>query len=602
MNAPSPALIKNAQIGFTIKVEGKKILDTIRVISIDIWAAVNKVPRARIVMYDGIPSTHDFEISSLDTFLPGNKVQISAGYFGQKEQRVFEGIIVKQGIRLDKNQGSKLVVDLSDMAIKMTLERKSDLFPKIRDSDLISKLITGNRLKANVAKTSLVHEKIIQYYASDWDLMLTRAEMNGFVVAVKDGVVTVEKPDPNQTPALSVKYGESLFDLQAEMDASTQYEKTAVKSFSWDVTEQKLAEAGPRQVKLNEPGDVSSDTLAKVFKVKKFAQQTGAMIEKAALEDWSTAELVKSKLSKIRGFARFQGSALAKIGETIELGGLGTRFNGTAYISGVHHHIEAGNWVTTTDFGLSSKWFAAEALHIAAPDASGQLPPIKGLQTGIVKQTWGDPAGEHRVLVVLPLLQNKNKGTWARLGAFYASNRVGAVFFPEVNDEVVVAFMNEDPCYPVILGSVYSKKLPPPYPPDDKTKNTKKAIVTKSKLQITLDDQDKIIEITTPQKHTIKLDDKTGEISIKDSNKNTISLSKGGIALDSGSNIKITAKGNITIDAKGNLVAKAAANASMEGLQVSHKAKAKFSAKGTATAELTASGPLTIRGALVKIN
>jgi len=100
----------------------------------------------------------------------------------------------------------------------------------------------------------------------------------------------------------------------------------------------------------------------------------------------------------------------------------------------------------------------------------------------------------------------------------------------------------------------------------------------------------------------IKMDDKSGAISIKDSNKNTVSLSKGGITLDSASNIKIKAKGNITIDAGGNLKASAKANATMEGLQVSHKAKTKFSANANAMAELKASGILTIKGALVKIN
>jgi hypothetical protein len=40
----------------------------------------------------------------------------------------------------------------------------------------------------------------------------------------------------------------------------------------------------------------------------------------------------------------------------------------------------------------------------------------------------------------------------------------------------------------------------------------------------------------------------------------------------------------------------------MEGLQVEHKAKAKFAARGNAQAELAASGILTVRGALVKIN
>ena len=133
-------------------------------------------------------------------------------------------------------------------------------------------------------------------------------------------------------------------------------------------------------------------------------------------------------------------------------------------------------------------------------------------------------------------------------------------------------------------------------------KNTKKAIVTKNKLEIFFDDQDKIIEIKTPGKHSIKMDDKSGAISIKDSNRNTVSLSKGGIALDSASNIKITAKGNITIQAGANLGLSAKANASMDGLQVAHKAKAKFAANGAAGAELTASGIVTVRGALVKIN
>ena len=202
-------------------------------------------------------------------------------------------------------------------------------------------------------------------------------------------------------------------------------------------------------------------------------------------------------------------------------------------------------------------------------------------------------------MVKLPLLQSK-VDVWARLGTFYASNKVGAVFYPEPNDEVVVGFMNEDPRYPVILGSLYSKKLSPPYPPDEK--NTNKAIVTKSKLEITFDDKDKILEIKTPNKQSVKLDDKSKAISIKDANGNQVSLSKGGITMDSASNIKIKAKGNITLDAKGNLSMKAAANASTEGLQVINKAKAKYSAKGNAAAELTSSGMLTVRGTLVKIN
>ena len=599
MTIPTPISADTSLVTFTIKIKGQEIPTTFQVISVDTWAIVNKVPKARIVVSDGSAATSDFEISNQQTFLPGNQIEIFAGY-SSKQTSIFKGIIVKQGVQINRTQGSKLIVEAADAALKMTLGRKNDLFSKIRDSDLIGTLITNNGVAKDVAPTKVVLEQVVQHYATDWDLMLMRAELNSFVVTVEAGKVTVKKPDTSQTPVLRVKYGESILDFQANMDAATQYQSSAIDSVAWDVAEQKLVEAAPATVTIDEPGNVSSAELAKVFAVKKFPQQTGATIPEPSLQDWSSAELLKTKLAKIRGFVRFQGSALARLGTMIQLDGVGERFNGNAFISGVHHRINDGTWITTVDFGLSPQWFAAETLDIAAPDASGQLPPIKGLQTGIVKQVWTDPDGEFRVLVNLPLLQNKNKSIWVRLATFYATMKAGAVFFPELEDEVVVGFMNEDPRYPIILGSVYSKKLPPKY--DRVEKNSKKAIVTKGDLEISFDDQDKIIEIRTPAKQTITVNDKAGEISIQDSNNNTVTLNKSGITFNSAKDVNITAKGNVVIQANASLSLKARVEASLEGAQVTHNARNKFSAKGTATAELTSLGMLTVKGAMVKIN
>lgn len=599
MTLPTPLSIDTSLVTFSVKSDGKPIPDTMEVVSIDTWIATNKVPKARLVLFDGSPAERTFPISSLPTFLPGRKVEIAVGY-NSRNSVIFRGVVVSQGIEINQNEGSKLIVEVTDEAMKMTLNRRNAIFEKIRDGDLIGKLITANGLSKDVAATDTVHEEIVQYYATDWDLMVMRAEMNGLVVMADGGKVTVRPPDTSQTPVLLVEYGVSILDLNAEMDAATQFTPSAIRSIGWDSATQKIVEAGPGTVNVTEPGNVSSAQLAKVFNVSQFPQQTAGPLEKTALQDWSSAELLKSKLSKIRGSVRFQGSSKVTVGKMLQLAGLGDRFNGKVFMSGVHHSIHDGIWLTTVDFGLSPKWFAAVAPNVAEPNASFQLPPIRGLQTGVVKKVAPDPGGEYRVLVSLPLLQDNAKGVWARLGTFYASNKVGAFFYPEVGDEVVVAFLNEDPRYPVILGSLYSKKLPPPSPPEEK--NNRKAIVTRSKMEISFDEMNKIILIKTPGNHTIKMDDKTGAISIQDSNNNTVSLSKGGITLDSASNIKITAKGNITVQAGANLALSAKANASMEGLQVAHKAKAKFSANGAAAAELTASGILTVRGAIVKIN
>ncbi|MGS0742602.1 phage baseplate assembly protein V [Glaciimonas sp. GG7] len=160
---------------------------------------------------------------------------------------------------------------------------------------------------------------------------------------------------------------------------------------------------------------------------------------------WSSAELLMTRLAKIRGEVSFQGCALAVVGSMVTLDGLGDRFNGAAYVSGVRQHSALGLWTTTIEIGLSPQWFAATAPRIAAPGASGQLPAAANLQTGIVLKTDADPEGEFRVQVSLPLMQAGTLGLWARLGSFYASNGFGAEFYPEIGDEVVVAFMNGDP-------------------------------------------------------------------------------------------------------------------------------------------------------------
>lgn len=596
---PTPVSENVSLVTCTLLAEGAPVSDLYQVYSVETCRSVNKVPYARILLIDGSAAESDFAISDQDVFVPGKTITIKAGY-DSKETVLFKGIVVRHAVKIQRNGDSFLELEITDKALKMTLQRKNDLYPKIKDGDLIGQLISANGLSKDVESTTFVNEEIVQYCATDWDLMLLRAEVNGLLITVDDGKVTVRSPDTSQTPVLEVGYGDTILDLQAELDASTQIDPAAVKGYSWDPATLSLAESGPGTVNIREQGNLSSSQLAKVFGIKNFPLQSGGDIAKESLKDWAAAGLQKSKLAKIRGWVKFQGNAAVLPGKMIRLTGIGDRFSGDAFISAVHHTIENGDWVTEVQFGMAFTWFSEQAKYIPQAAAAGQLPPIKGLQTGIVKKVDGDPGGEFRVLVNLPLLQNKNKSIWTRLGTLYAGKKRGTFFFPEPEDEVIVGFLNEDPRFPVILGSLYSKKMSPPFSPD--AQNNKKAIVTREKLQISFDDKDKIIEIRTPGGHIIKMDDKSGALSIKDPNSNTVSLSKGGITLDSDTNLKINAKGNISLAAKGNIGLSAKGNLTLEGAQISNSASAKFSAKGNAAAELTATGMVTVKGGMVKIN
>ena len=461
MTTPSPDLLAGPNVSFSITSNGQPLDENWQVMSVDVRAGVNRLPRARIVIADGNPSEQNFPISESSVLIPGATITIALGY-GSSTAEIFSGLVYRQGLEISENQPPALVIEATDKAMVMTLARGNAVFEAMTDSAMIEKLITRSGLNAVVTATSVVQPVIVQYYASDWDMMLLRAQANGMVAIASGGTVTVAPPDTGIAPVLSLTYGQSIIDFSAAMDASTQYAASAIQSFAWDPATRTVTASDAASAGVTTPGNLSSETLAQVFSISHYPQQTAGTLEKADLTSWSSAELARTRLAKIRGEVRFQGSALAKPGCMVTLAGLGARFNGDAYVSGVHHHLAEGQWNTTVEFGLSPQCFAETAPEISAPGASGQLPAIANLQTGIVQKIDGDPVGAFRVQVSLPLLRAGTQGVWARLGTVHGSSGIGAAFYPEIGDEVVVAFMNGDPRFPVIIGSLYSKRNPPP--------------------------------------------------------------------------------------------------------------------------------------------
>jgi hypothetical protein len=64
---------------------------------------------------------------------------------------------------------------------------------------------------------------------------------------------------------------------------------------------------------------------------------------------------------------------------------------------------------TKADFGLSPQWFS-ERRDLVAPPASGLLPGVEGLLIGVVTKLDGDPEGENKIQVKVPVLQAEPQG------------------------------------------------------------------------------------------------------------------------------------------------------------------------------------------------
>jgi hypothetical protein len=89
---------------------------------------------------------------------------------------------------------------------------------------------------------------------------------------------------------------------------------------------------------------------------------------------------------------------------------------------------------------------------------------------------------------------------------------------------------------------------------------------------------------------------------LSDQSGNVVRLEPAGITLQSPKDITIEAKGAVSISAVGALALRANADVKVQGLNIDCEAQVGLTARGSSSAELSAQGMTTVKGAMVMIN
>lgn len=590
--AESPSVNKDRVLSCSVYCNGAKLKDTYSLVSASIRLELNRIGKATLKFNAGNMDKQTFDESDDSLFKPGNTIRLDAGGV-DKEETLFDGVIIGLRILTGKDLRSYMVVECRDNAYAATQGRKNRIFEKKNDSDIIKEVLKEYG-SVDVDATSYQHPTLVQYYCSDWDFALSRADACGLFVFTEGGKIKVKKPEVSALPVLTVTYGTDIIAFDLELSSDDQF--TQYEAVSWSPKEQNTVRVSASSPSLNKQGDLQPRNIASGDSL---LLQTDAPTDERALKQWVNGMALKAGLARYQGSVSFYGSAKVKPGCIIELKGLGQRFNGNLFVGAVTHTIENNEWMTEAGAGISPSNITDET-DVVSPSATGFLPGLQGLHSAVVRKLDGDPLKEHRIQVELPWLDGKSKLLWARLASMYATGGMGTFFLPEPGDEVLVGFMNQDPGHPVILGSLYGEKHKPPY--EYEAKNNMKAIVTREKMRIEFNEEKKVITLSTPGKNTVEISDDGKYIRLADQHKNEIKMDSGGITLSSAKDIMLKAKGNITMDATMKLSGTAKSDVSLDGMNVKVQAKIGASVKGNATAELSASGQTTVKGAMVMIN
>jgi len=525
---------------------------------------------------------------------PGKTIKIDASLVGGR-QTIFEGEVVE--LEPEYLAGRRrLVLRAFDKLHRLSRGKKVRSFQNVTDSDLMETIAGEAGLETRIGSTSQVHAYVLQDNETNLSFLQKRAADLGYLLYVRGNTLHCERPSGDGSP-IELHWGDTLNEFRPRLTTIGQSTSATVRG--WD-PEKRQVIVGQADSGRGAPQTDDSRSGAQIAK-SAFSMSTEVLVTNRPVRSQAEADrIARSMMDRMAAnFIVAEGVATGNPritgGASVKLNGLGKRFDGTYFVTGVSHEYSHDGYVTrffvsghrpSTLLGLLRSDSDAVASGGAAGGGSG--PGISGLVVGIVTDNQ-DANGQGRVKVRYPTLSDEHASDWARLVALGGGPGRGFEFVPEVNDEVIVGFEHGDVHHPYVLGGLWNGKDAPPKKSDQLISGGKvQQRIIRSRLghTITLDDSD--------DQPSITIVDKTGKNTIKlESSSNNLTVSVEG-------NLSISAKQKVSI--KGQTVEVNADNSlTLKGTSADVEAQSGLTLKG-ATADLQATGAASVKGSTVSIN
>jgi uncharacterized protein involved in type VI secretion and phage assembly len=174
--------------------------------------------------------------------------------------------------------------------------------------------------------------------------------------------------------------------------------------------------------------------------------------------------------------------------------------------------------------GLAGASYLAEVVSVADPDSLARVQ---------VRLLSFDGIGDHDAPI------------WARVAVPFAGANRGAFMLPDVGDEVLITFVNNDPRFPIVIGGLWNGSDAPPETLGGSGERVDRwTIVGKAGTRIAIVEEnggEETILFETPGGVTGELTDKSGgKIEFKAAG-TTVTIDTKGVSVDTPSKVKVQA-------------------------------------------------------------
>lgn len=484
------------------------------------------------------------EVSIADperTFLSSSNVELGAEITvtaspvaNDDVEPIFAGIIHSiDAVYADDGQSVILVG--FDESYPLTQNRLSRSYDDVTVGDVIGHLASD--IGIQVGRTELgttVHPTLSVFDETAWDFIARHAATVGCVIRFADKQLTVTKPaaakeasEPGDFGAKQPDQlvpGHNVTSLWVHQTTARQAERIDVRG--WDPVNKKHFTASKKAATTINEHDADPAEVGRDLGQAELIAPRPAIASQADCDLHANA--MASAVASEHRFAEGEaiGSPALVAGSVVSIGEV-EGLSGRYLLTHCRHRFDDQGYVT--EFRCSG---ALDRSLLALVNAE-RARRLNGIYPAVVSDI-ADPEDLGRARLKLPWLADDFQTGWARVNQFGAGPEAGLTWLPEVDDEVVVGFIDGAPDAPVVLGTVFSRANPSPFRP----------LVDSS--------SGKVIRrgLRTRAGATLEMSDENGKEAIR------MVSADGGLVLEldqNGKKLTLSSQGDIEIKAAGTL-------------------------------------------------
>lgn len=381
----------------------------------------------------------------------GGKLELRMGSGTSRPRPLILGEITDLELKAEANGPPVLEVSGLDPRHVLAREQKTRRFNEKTLESLVRKIVLEHGFKVgNVPRADVA--SVTQYNQTDLEFLNTLARDHGCELSISLGgdgkTLHFQKQEKGKPTEL--KLGEELLEFNPRISSQSLVGTVTVRS-SAPNGEKELVELAKLPMGQKRAGLLNATELRAKGNRTITNRPVNSPGQARAL---AQAELERLVSSAVTGSGRCFGNPSLRVGETINLQGVGQRFSGEYHLTQVTHTF-------SVEEGFRTAFEVQGGPKV--PDSVGELKEaVRGLAIARVSQL--DDQRQGQVKLRIPWLAPDYESDWVRVASSMAGKGRGLYLPLQVDDEVVVAFEQGDIDRPFVLGGVWSTGAAPPDP------------------------------------------------------------------------------------------------------------------------------------------